>query len=153
MGGGHAGRRDPLTTPERITSLLEDVPRAYGVAKACQALRYVVPGTASPMEVLIVLACALPPRLGGWAMPEIVANQRIYIDDDLKPIIESDYLVGDADVPSVRGNIEYDSYEFHTGGYRLDHTQARRNVPETMGVKTISATLGLGFSRRMTPVC
>lgn len=141
-GHGYVGERAPLTTPERMALFLEAANGAYGVAKARRALCYVVPGAASPMEILIVLACVLPPRLGGWSMPEITANQSIRVDDDLKLIVESDYLVGDIYLPSVRGDIEYDSYEFHTGRYRLDHTQARRNVLEAMDVKTVSATWG-----------
>ncbi|HJA28174.1 MAG TPA: hypothetical protein IAA15_01180 [Candidatus Olsenella pullicola] len=94
------------------------------------------------MEVLLVIAFALPPSAGGWMMPGIVANQRIDVDKNLRPLVGEDYLLGDIYLPSVRGNIEYDSYEFHTGKYRYDHTQARRNVLEAMGVKTISATWG-----------
>ena len=73
-------------------------------------------------------------------MPEIVANQRIDVDENLRRLVGESYFLGDIYLPSVRGNIEYDSYEFHTGKYRYDHTQARRNVLEAMGVKTISAT-------------
>lgn len=94
------------------------------------------------MEVLLVITFSLPPEYGGWAMPEIVANQRIDVDERLRPLVGEKYFKGDIYLPSVRGNIEYDSFEYHTGKFRYDHTQARRNVLEAMGVKTVSATWG-----------
>ena len=42
-----------------------------------------LPNAASPMEVLLVLAFVLPPRLGGWGFPEIQVNQRIDVDEHL----------------------------------------------------------------------
>ena len=75
-------------------------------------------------------------------MPQVVANQRIDIDEELRPLVNERYFEGDLYLPTVRGNVEYDSYEFHTGKYRYDHTQTRRNILEAMDVKTVSATWG-----------
>ncbi len=141
-GYDYTGRREPLTTPEDIKKYLDEVPQAYGVKKARRALRYVVANTASPMEVFLGMEYVLPVRLGGWEMPELAANQRIEVVDELRGLAGTDHLLGDLYIPGVNGNTEYDSYEFHTGRYRLDHTQLRRNVLEAMGVKTVSATYG-----------
>lgn len=114
------------------------------VAQVSASMREVrealLPNAASPMEVLLVLAFVLPPRLGGWGFPEIQVNQRINVDEHLRVISEADFFVGDIYLPSVNGDVEYDSEEFHTGRWRADHTQARRNVLEVMDVKTMSAT-------------
>ena len=139
-GHGYTGQRAPLTTPEDIARFLDSADGAYGVRKARSALRYLLPNSASPMEVLLALAFVLPPRLGGWEFPEIQVNQRIDVDERLRMIAESDFFVGDIYLPSVCGDVEYDSEEFHTGRWRADHTQARRNVLEVMDVKTMSAT-------------
>lgn len=139
-GCGYTGQRPPLTTPEDIARFLDSADGAHGVRKARSALRYLLPNAASPMEVLLVLAFVLPPRLGGWEFPEIQVNQRIDVDERLRVIAESDLFVGDIYIPSVNGDVEYDSEEFHTGRWRSDHTQARRNVLEVMDVKTMSAT-------------
>lgn len=141
-GRGYAGRRSPLTSPDQIRGFLERMEGAYGTARAWEALDYVTPLAASPMEVLLVMAFVLPPELGGWGMPEISVNQRIEVDEPLRILVGTDHFVGDIYLPSVRGDVEYDSREFHSGKYRLDHTQARRNVLEAMGVKTMSATYG-----------
>lgn len=139
-GCGYTGQRAPLTTPENIARFLDSASGAYGVRKARSALRYLLPNAASPMEVLLVLAFVLPPRLGGWGFPEIQVNQRIDVDEHLRVIAEAGFFLGDIYLPSVNGDVEYDSEEFHTGRWRADHTQARRNVLEVMDVKTMSAT-------------
>ena len=141
-GRGYMGERAALTTPEEIARFISRIPGAYGSRLASRALSYVVPGAASPMEVLLVLAFVLPPALGGWVMPEISANQHIPIDEDLRVLADATHFVGDIYLPSVRGDVEYDSKEFHSGSYRLDHTQTRRNVLEAMQIKTVSATPG-----------
>lgn len=141
-GHGYVGPRAPLTTPERIAEYLEMSGGAYGIARAREALRYITPLAASPMEVLLVMAFVLPPRLGGWDLPEISVNQRIEIDERLRILAGTDHFVGDIYLPSVRGDVEFDSREYHSGKYRLDHTQTRRNILEAMDVKTVSATYG-----------
>lgn len=141
-GRDYMGQRLPLTTPDAMREYLERLPGAYGVARALRALDFVVPRAASPMEVLLVMALRLPPRLGGWALPPIEANTRIEVSEELRLIAGTDHFVGDIYIPSVRGNMEYESNEFHTGSYRLDHTQTRRNVLEAMDVKTVAATWG-----------
>ena len=141
-GRGYVGKREALTSPENLGTCIDGLFRVRGIVRAREALRYVVPCTASPMEVLLVLAFVLPPNCGGWVMPEVVANQRIDVDEHLRPLVGASHFKGDLYLPSVRGNVEYDSYEYHTGKYRYDHTQARRNVLEAMGVKTVSATWG-----------
>ena len=141
-GRGYAGKRNVLTFPEQLMGFARSAKGAYGSACAVRALRYVTPGAASPMEVLLVMAFTLPPELGGWRMPEVVANQPIGVDDRLVGLAGSRHFVSDIYLPSVRGDVEYDSYEYHTGKHRLDHTQARRNVLEVMGIKTVSATWG-----------
>lgn len=141
-GHGYTGRREPLTTPDQIRGYLERMGGAYGTARALKALDFVSPRAASPMEVLLVMTFVLPPALGGWDMPEISVNQRIEVDERLRVLVGTDHFVGDIYLPTVRGDVEFDSREFHSGKYRLDHTQARRNVLEAMGVKTMSATYG-----------
>lgn len=139
-GAGYSGPREPLTTPERIRSFIERVPSAYGAKQALKALEYVVPNTASPMEVILAMEYSLPYTYGGFAMPRVDANQEILVADELQPLAGTERFYGDLYMSKIRCDTEYDSYEYHTGRFRLDHTQMRRNILETMGIKTISAT-------------
>ena len=141
-GRGYTGLRDPLTTPEDIAAFLDLMPGAYGLNKARRALRYIVPNTASPIETLLALTSSLPPMLGGRAMPQVVANQRIAVPERLQNLMAAHELFGDLYYASVKGDIEYNSYDYHTGRYRLDHSSARRNVIEAAGIKVVSATWG-----------
>lgn len=130
----------PATTPARLESYLACSSGARGVAKARRALRHVAPGTASPMEILLCLAFTLPKSLGGWGYPEARANEELDVPQHLRGPLGSRTLRCDLYFPSVKGDVEYDSAEFHSDAERLDYTQTRRNVLEAMGIRTISAT-------------
>ena len=141
-GHGYAGSRRPLTTPDDIRTLVASVPGAYGARRALEALEYVVPNLASPMEVFLAMECVLPASLGGFALPPVVANEEIVVPPRLRLIAGTRRYYGDLLIPSVGGDIEYDSYEFHTGPSRLDHDATRRNVLEALGIKTVTVTYG-----------
>ena len=141
-GRGYVGSRAPLATPESIATFLDAAKGAHGVNKARRALKYVRPRAASPMEVALVMMFTLPPKEGGWGMPKIEVNQKIEVAPELRPLAGCDHYLGDIYFPTANADVEYDSAEFHTGRYRLDHTQQRRNVLEVMGTKTMSATWG-----------
>ena len=142
-GRGYAGRRGQLVSVEQLRGYLRSLPaHAYGVRKAMGALDYVVELTASPKESQLSMHYRLPPELGGRGPYSIVANQVIQIDEHGQRMLGSRYLVGDLYLPEFGCDLEFDSKEYHTGIYRLDHTQARRNVLEAMGIKTVSATEG-----------
>lgn len=135
-----SGLREPLTSVERIESFLNRSSGAYGACKASHALRYVVDRAASPMEVKLAMMFSLPAKEGGWNMPVLQLNEKIPVSKEYRALAGSQFYFGDIYFPTVNGDIEYDSYEFHTGRHRLDHTQKRRNILEVMGVKTMSAT-------------
>lgn len=141
-GRDYAGSREPLTDVVALASFVERAKGSYGAYKARMALRYVVPGLASPMEVVLAMLFEMPLREGGWGMPPVVANQPLTIPDEVKPMAEAEQYVGDLYFPSIECDVEYDSRTYHTGAYRLDHDQMRRNIMEIMGVRTMSATWG-----------
>lgn len=142
-GRGYAGRRAQLVSAARVSEYLEELPpHTYGLARAKQAIKYVVEMTASPMESQLAMHYVLPPDLGGRGPMQMVANQVIQIEEHGQRLLGSAYLVGDLYLPEFSCDLEFDSREYHTGAFRLDHTQARRNVLEAMQVKTVSATSG-----------
>ena len=141
-GHGYTGQRDALTTPESIAGFLDQAPGAYGAKQARRALRYVVERTASPREIMLCSALVLPKSEGGRGIRHIVANQEVKVPEHLWEFAGTDSFYCDVYIPSARGDVEYDSEQYHTGRYRLDHTQKRRNILEVSGVKTMSATPG-----------
>ena len=142
-GRGYTGKRTQVTTMGRLSRFLDEVPpHTRGVRRARQALEHVVELTASPKESQLAMHYHLPVELGGRGPFEITANQEIRIDEHGQRLLSSGHLVGDLFLPDFGCDLEFDSIEFHTGRFRLDHTQARRNVLEAMGIKTVSATEG-----------
>ncbi len=142
-GRDYVGEREQLVTLDELHRYIDSLPnRAYGKRQATRALSYVVELTASPKETHLAMHYGMPLDLGGRGPIAISANQRINIDEHGQRILEATHLVGDLYLSEYKSDLEYDSIEFHTGSYRLDHTQARRNVLEAMQIKTISATQG-----------
>lgn len=142
-GRGYTGKREQLMTLEDLTKYLNALPRrTYGRRLALQALPHIVELTASPKEVHLAMHYGMPPDFGGRGPIAISANQPIEIDEHAQRLLDEHHLKGDLYLSEYDADLEYDSIEFHTGRFRLDHTQARRNVLEAMHVKTISATQG-----------
>lgn len=142
-GRDYVGERGQLTTVESLRAYVDRLPPGTrGVRRAREALAYVIDGLASPMEVFLGMGYGMPPNLGGMGPFVMHANQRIEIDEQIQELLGSRFLKGDLYLPEFGTDLEYDSRRFHTGQYRLDHTQARRNAIEAMGIKTVSATYG-----------
>ncbi len=52
-----------------------------GVKKVRWALRYLLPGSGSPMETVLVLVLMLHAEVGGYGFPPPCLNKRCYIDE------------------------------------------------------------------------
>lgn len=142
-GHNYAGEREQVVSLESLRSYVQLLPPyTRGIRKIKAALEYVVEYTASPMEIFLGMEYGMPPKVGGQESLTLHANQNIEIDRHIQELLESSHLKGDLYLPDFNADLEYDSYEYHTGRYRLDHTQARRNALEAMGIKTITATYG-----------
>ncbi len=66
-----------LTTPNKLARFLDDAGSARGTDRAKQALKYIVPNSASPFETIVYLLLCLPRRLGGYAFPRPELNSDI----------------------------------------------------------------------------
>jgi hypothetical protein len=141
-GRGYAGVREAITTPDSISRFLESMLGGYGVKQARRALPYIVPRAASPKEVMLCSVLSLPRSEGGRAIRHVVANQEVKIPERLWEFARTDSFYCDVYIPEAHGDVEYDSEQYHTGRFRLDHTQKRRNILEVAGIKTMSATPG-----------
>ena len=142
-GRDYTGEREQLVTLDDLRRYVSSLPkRTYGMRQARRALEYVVELTASPKEVHLAMHYGMPPDLGGRGPIAISANQIIKIEEHGQRLLDEHHLKGDLYLSDYRSDLEYDSLTYHTGRFRLDHTQTRRNVLEAMEIKTISATHG-----------
>ena len=142
-GYGFMGKRNPLTSIERISNYLKQFTGVYGVAKAREALLYVHENCESPQEVNLSIELALPLRLGGRGFPPHQAAQIFSLHDyRWQRTLGCDYLRADIYFPDLDAIFEYDSYEAHMNRQQFDHTQTRAGILRAQGHKVISVTFG-----------
>ena len=142
-GGTLAGSRPPLTSVARIAEYLERCPGARGRSKARSALRWVMNGSASPMETLLAMELGMPKRLGGRGFPPFALNQRLELPDEhLRRFARRSFVYVDLLFESADLCLEFDSYEHHADREEYDSTQARANALRSLGLRVNSVTYG-----------
>jgi len=132
--------RPALTSVTRLAAFLASVPGMTGRVKALRALRYVIDGSASPMETKLALLLTLPNALGGYGFPKAELNHRITpAKRDKRGAAQKHY---DCDLfwPDHHVALEYDSDLFHTTTERMVRDAVRRNALSMLGVKVYTVT-------------
>lgn len=125
--------RPPLSSTEAIARFLRQNTSFPGSKRAMRAAKYLLDGSASPMESKMSLVCILPRVLGGYALPKPSLNHRISLKDG-----RSFYI--DAFWPEANIGLEYDSRQFHTGTDRNIRDSQRRNALADHKIEIISVT-------------
>lgn len=133
-------RTASLTTVSKLRAFVDKVPNAHGRKKAARALRYVLDGSASPMETMLAMLLCLPHALGGYALPHPLLNQRIDINPSAKKAASKSYCVCDLYWPDARVAVEYDSDLEHTGAERIAKDSKRRNTLFANDVQVVTVT-------------
>ena len=112
-----------------------------GTVKARKALRFIAPGSASPMETCMVMLLCLPLRLGGYNLPKPQMNREV------RPKRRGRLAPGDRQCfcdlvwHAARVALEYDSSEFHGPRQAADDAR-RRSVLLNRGFTVVSVTSG-----------
>jgi len=132
--------RKPLTSVNKLKAFLETMPGVKGYNIAKRALRYMLDGSASPMETKLAIFLTLPFMLGGYGfkMPEL--NKRIVLSKTARRYFNKDYYVCDMFWPDERVAVEYDSDQQHTGSERIANDSKRRNALSSLGIRVVSVT-------------
>lgn len=135
-------KRPPLAgVDELMTHFTTE--HGYGARRAREALAYVVEGSRSPMETIVVLLFTLPVELGGCGMPRPVLNCRIEIPPSLQLALGKPYLTVDLCWPEWRIILEYDSYLWHGGREQQDADNPRNEGLRDLGWMVRSVTSGM----------
>lgn len=135
-------KRPPLVTAAELTDLFADN-HGYGARRAREALAYVVDGSRSPMETVLVLFLILPVELGGCGLPRPLLNARVEIPPSLQRALGKPYLVVDLCWPELGIIFEYDSYEFHSTPSQVDSDAVRNEGLRDLGWMVRSITFGM----------
>lgn len=131
-------RTTPLTTVERMASLVALLPGAAGHKRAMRALEFVRDNARSPMETVSAMLLGLPRRIGGKGLPGMALNYRVDLDRQGQKLAHRSYLLCDLFWPEARLDVEYEGREFHSGEHNMASDKNRANALKHMGVSTIS---------------
>lgn len=132
--------RSPLTSKKKLGEFMDGMAGAKAHHKASRALRYVIDGSASPMETKLAIALTLPYKLGGYGFAAPELNKRVALSKATKKYFSKDYYVCDMFWPEKEVAAEYDSDKFHTGSERIANDSKKRNALATQGINVVSVT-------------
>ena len=115
---------------------------ADGYKKVSRALRYIIDGSASPMETILVMLLTLPHKLGGYGLPAPELNKRVDIGKAALQRPGGAYYKCDLFWPEANLAVEYDSNLYHTGKDRIAGDSKRRLDLTEIGVTVVTVTSG-----------
>lgn len=134
--------RPPLEGAAQMAERLEGS-HGYGARRAREALAYVLDGSRSPMETVVVLLFTLPVECGGCGLPRPCLNMRVEIPPALQAALGKPYLVVDLCWPEWDTILEYESYLWHRARSRVDADNARNEGLRDLGWMVRSLTAGM----------
>lgn len=132
--------RAPLTFPADIAKISDrhrDVP---GCAHVRSAVHWMLANAASPRECALGLVLHLPPRCGGYGLPQPLFNEPINLAEANKKLADRSYYVADLLWQTQQLIVEYDSDAFHLTSASHHHDSVRRAALEDSGYRVISIT-------------
>jgi len=134
-------QRDPVTSLEKIASLLKQIPGTMGTKPVRSALNWCLEGSRSPRETTMNLFLHLPSRLGGKQLPHFHPNMRIDLEGGAALLTKRSYLEGDAvwldDQARPRCVVEYNSDEWHDTEEAMEFDFEKITALESMGITVI----------------
>lgn len=140
---GPAYRRDaPLTSASKLRSFAERACGAYGRKAALRAARYVLDGSASPMETVLALLLSLPNNLGGYGICRPKLNHSVDIPRSLRKVADRSYCECDLCWPDRGLCLEYDSRLYHTDPERQESDARRRSTLASLGLTVVTVSRG-----------
>lgn len=135
-------KRPALLSPKELEDYLRAATGMHGAARAQTAARHVLGGARSPKEAALGLLLALPRRLGGRGVPDVVLNQRVELDRAGQTIAGRSYLIADALSLALQRVYEYDSNDHHLSRRAHEADERKRNAYARTGFKLTVVTAG-----------
>ncbi len=139
-GGDGFFKRPPLISSRQLSGQIERMSGFNGRPQAQRCARFVLDGSASPMETALVMLLCLPPLLGGYGLPWPQLNYRVNYSSIARPMVDKRWYECDEYWADAHVAIEYDSDEFHVGSERISEDSRRRNALASLGITVISIT-------------
>lgn len=135
-------RHKPFTKASKIKRFLDSdvASQTKGTKRAKQAAKFLLDNSYSPRESALALMLTLPRRLGGYALPRPLLNQRINIPRNNFQLTHNDHFRCDLFWPKENLAIEYDSDLHHTGARKIAKDASRRDALTLLGIQVITVT-------------
>lgn len=135
-------RHKPFTKASKIKRFLDSdvASQTKGTKRAKQAAKFLLDNSYSPRESALALMLTLPRRLGGYALPRPLLNQRINIPRNNSQLTHNDHFRCDLFWPKENLAIEYDSDLHHTGARKIAKDASRRDALALLGIQVITVT-------------
>lgn len=130
----------PLLQAKDIARICRAHPDTACTRQVARDLAFALDGCASPAETSMALLLCLPFRDGGYGLPLPRMNSLITPYEQVKPLMDRNYYVGDAVWPEQRLVLEYDSRAEHSQGASIAHDNVRKMALEAMGYHVVSVT-------------
>ena len=111
-----------------------------GANRARNALRFVSPRSASPMETALAMLLSMPKAKGGYGLPLPQLNAAVEVPKGDWRVAYGRQFRCDLLWPTASLCVEYDSDMFHTGSQKIAHDARRRNALSSLGFTVITAT-------------
>lgn len=87
--------RSPLTTLSRLEDFLAQMPSTSGTRRLREAMRYTLPGAASPQETNLQLAFALPYAYYGFGFKHLELNHCVELSGEARSLHEAEHIYVD----------------------------------------------------------
>ena len=131
---GDLPERAPITTPLKIAKYIERVSGMKGTKKARQALKWVVPGSRSPMETKVFILLCYPSSRGGYGFALAEMNHRVepgrYVF-----LTEQGYFLIDICWENPHVGVEYYGDKDHI--HNVQHDRRRLDALQSLGWRMV----------------
>lgn len=141
--GGFDGDCPPLTSPGRLAGYVCAAKGRRGHKTAQRAIRWVLEGSASPMETALFERVCLPRMLGGYAVPLPVLNGFMELTAGQQRMACRSKLYGDLYWPGQNVLLEYDGERAHAGREKLTRDALRDNALAVRKTRRLTVTAEL----------
>ena len=138
--GYDINRSEPLTTAASLHAFLQSAPHMNNSRKALRALQYVVDGSASIRESMLEMIMCLPPRLGGYGLPQPKMNWRVDFSEHARIIAKQDFARCDLCWPEFKLDVEYNGAFWHTAEEDAVRDTRRKEALQSMGWEVITVS-------------
>ena len=128
----------PLTTLDKLADALP-VPNARGnCTRTSSALLYIKENAASPPEIAMSMELGLPFVYGGLGLGDHVLNPYMELSEHAQILANKKFCYPDLYLQTCNTDIEYDSYEWHSGEEKKREDARRRGALRYDGHHVVS---------------